>query len=307
MDAAVIIGSRGSALALAQTRWVREQIQKRFPEVEVAIKIIKTSGDKDATASLRTPSTVGVFVKELEQALLDREIDIAVHSMKDVPTQIAPALEIAAIPEREDTRDALIAHQAASLSELPQGARVGTGSIRRQAQVLSLRPDLRILDIRGNLDTRLKKLHDGAYDVIILACAGLRRLGLQNRISSSLDHSEMLPAPGQGALAIETRAGDLRLDSITAALNHPATALAVFAERRFLQHMGGGCNVPVAAYARLEHDMIVIDGMVASPDGRCILRDSIRHDSEKWDEAVSALSSRILASGGRDILDAGEF
>jgi hydroxymethylbilane synthase len=225
--------------------------------------------------------------------------------MKDVPTQIAPDLKIAAVPEREDTHDALIANRASLLSDLPAGARVGTGSIRRQAQILFLRPDLRILDIRGNLDTRLKKLRDGAYDAIILACAGLRRLGIQDRISSSLDHSQMLPAPGQGALAIETRIGDPRMDSIMSALNHPATALAVSAERSFLQNMGGGCNVPVAAYARVEQNVVEVEGLVASPDGQRILRDSVRIEVEKLSEAVAALSRRILSRGGRDILNAG--
>ena len=305
MNSAVTIGSRGSALALAQTTWVREKIKRSFPDIEVAVKVIKTSGDKDKTASLRAPSTVGVFVKELEQALLSGKIDIAVHSMKDVPTQIAPDLQISAVPEREDTRDALIANRAAVLSDLPPASRIGTGSIRRQAQILSLRPDLRILDIRGNLETRLKKLRDGAYDAIILACAGLRRLGLQDRISSSLDHSQMLPAPGQGALAIETRLRDPRLDAITAALNHRTTALAVFAERTFLQNMGGGCNVPVAAYAHVEQNMIEIEGLVASADGKRIVRDSIRRDIEKSSEAAAILSHRILTRGGRDILNAG--
>lgn len=305
MRSMVVIGSRGSGLAMAQATWIKEQIRIRFPYVEAVVDIIKTSGDKDVTASLRAPSTVGVFVKELEQALLDEKIDIAVHSMKDVPTQIPTGLQIAAVPEREDTRDALIANRSASLIELPKGASVGTGSIRRQAQLLSLRPDLKITDIRGNLDTRLKKLDDGGYDAIILACAGLRRLGLQSRISSILDHSQMLPAPGQGALAIETRIDDPRIEPIAAVLNHRSTALAVFAERSFLQHMGGGCNVPVAAYAHLERNMIEIDGLVASPDGQRVVRESTRRNVKKLNEAVADVSGRILSRGGRDILDAG--
>jgi hydroxymethylbilane synthase len=305
MRSMVVIGSRGSALAMAQATWIKEQIRIRFPYVEAVVDTIRTSGDKDATASLRAPSTVGVFVKELEQALLDEKIDIAVHSMKDVPTQIPSGLKISAVPEREDTRDALIGNQAASLPKLPQSARIGTGSIRRQAQLLALRPDLRIMDIRGNLDTRLKKLHNGDYDAIILACAGLRRLGLQSRISSILDHTQMLPAPGQGALAIETRINDLRMEPIAAVLNHRATALSVFAERSFLQNMGGGCNVPVAAYAHLEKNVLEIDGLVASPDGQSVVRDSIRRDVKKLNEAVETISHRILSRGGRDILDAG--
>jgi hydroxymethylbilane synthase len=299
----IVIGSRGSALALAQTSWIRQQILVHFPDAEVTLKVIKTTGDKDTRSSLRSPSTVGIFVKELEYALIHGEIDIAVHSMKDVPTQIAANLRIAAIPEREDARDALIANSAMRLSELPNGSLVGTGSVRRQAQILALRPDLRVMDIRGNLDTRLKKLQSGDYDAIILACAGLRRLGLENRISSQLDYAQMLPAPGQGALAIETRVNDTRIETMVAALNHPPTAMAVSAERSFLQHMGGGCNVPVAVYARLHHSMIEIDALVASPDGRKIVRGSAKVTIDRTNEAVASLSDRILSRGGREILD----
>jgi hydroxymethylbilane synthase len=298
----ITIGSRGSALALTQTRWVKQQIVRLFQDTEVAIKVIRTSADKNLTASLRSPATVGVFVKELEQALFDEEIDIAVHSMKDVPTQLPPGLEIAAVPEREDARDALIANQAKDLSGLPPKSRIGTGSVRRQAQILALRPDLKVLDIRGNIDTRLKKLENGEFDAVILACAGLRRLGLQDRISSALDFEEMLPAPGQGALAIETRVGDRQTMTITAALNHPPTSLAVLAERRFLQRMGGGCNIPVAVHARLREIVIEIEGLVASPDGREIVRDSVRQDLQTADDAVAALADRILSRGGRAIL-----
>jgi len=297
------IGSRGSALALAQTAWIKEQILSRFPHAEVVVKVIKTSADKDQTSYLRSASTVGIFVKELEQALLDGEIDVAVHSMKDVPTQIPNGLRIAAVPEREDPRDALITNQAASLSELPNGSLVGTGSIRRQAQLLALRPDLRIADIRGNVDTRLKKLQHGSYDAIVLACAGLRRLGLQDRISSVLDFHQMLPAPGQGALAVETRAADPEAAAIAAALNHPPTAVAVLAERNFLQRMGGGCNVPIAVYARLHEDRIEVDGHVVSPDGRRLIRDSIQQSVQQAEEAVTSLADRILSRGGREILD----
>jgi hydroxymethylbilane synthase len=299
----IIIGTRGSALALAQTSWIREQILRHFPDAGVELKIIRTSADKDTTSSLRSASTVGVFVKELEQALLDREIDIAVHSMKDVPTQIGAGLRIAAIPEREDARDALIAHQMKSITDLPNGARVGTGSIRRQAQLLALRPDLQIMDIRGNVDTRLKKLQEGMYDAIILACAGLRRLGLQDQISLPLNYDQMLPAPGQGALAVEIRSGDSRIDAIANALNHHPTAVAVMVERAILQRMGGGCNVPVATYARLQENIIEVDALVASPDGKRVVRDSMRDNLNKADEAAAALADRILVRGGQPILD----
>jgi hydroxymethylbilane synthase len=298
----IIIGSRGSALALAQTTWVKDKIGKYFPDVEVTVKIIKTSADKDQTSSLRSPATVGVFVKELEQALLDNEIDLAVHSMKDVPTQIASGLRIAAIPEREDARDVLVTPHAKSLSELPSGSRIGTGSIRRQAQILALRPDLKIMDIRGNVDTRLKKLQDGMVDALILASAGLRRLGLEDRISALLEFDQMLPAPGQGALAIETRIDDSNTEEIADALNHPSTEIAVLAERNFLQRMGGGCNVPVAAYARLQKNKMEMHGLVAAPDGKSVIRDSIQQDISRMNEAVATLADRILSRGGREIL-----
>jgi hydroxymethylbilane synthase len=299
----IIIGSRGSALALTQTELIKNQILSRFPNTEITIKIIKTSADKDLSSSIRSGSSIGVFVKELEQALLAEEIDLAVHSMKDVPTKISEGLQIAAIPEREDARDALIANHAKSLSELPPGSVVGTGSVRRQAQILALRPDLKVKDIRGNVDTRLNKLKDAAYEAIILACAGLNRLGLSNRISARLDFRQMLPAPGQGALALETRSDDSRVQPVAAALNHPATAIAVTAERSFLHRMGGGCNVPVAVYARLNGKLIEIEGLAASPDGRRIVRESIQANAETANEAAVSLADRILSKGGREILD----
>ncbi len=297
-----VIGTRGSALAWVQTGWVREQILRRFPDAEVTLKVIKTSADKNPTMSIRSASSVGVFVKELEQALLEKEIDIAVHSMKDLPTSIASGLQIAAVPEREDARDAFIANNAADLSELPAGALIGTGSVRRQAQLLALRPDLKVTDIRGNVDTRLRKLQEKAYDAIILACAGLNRLGLQDRVSSPLDFAQMLPAPGQGALAVEVRADDFRTVQLASAVNHSLTAAAVYAERAFLQHMGGGCNVPVAVHARRVGELIQIDGLVASPDGQRVVRDSVQEKAEMAREAAISLADRILARGGREIL-----
>jgi hydroxymethylbilane synthase len=300
----IVIGSRGSALALAQTGWVRAQILNRHPNLDVSVKVITTSADKNQTASIRSGSSVGVFVKELEQALIEKEIDIAVHSMKDVPTSLAHGLQIAAVPEREDVRDAWIAARARTLVELPSGSLVGTGSIRRQSQLLALRPDLRVTDIRGNVDTRLKKLADNAYDAIILACAGLNRLGLQNQITAPLEFDQMLPAPGQGALAIEVRSEDSQNIEIVSAMNHPPSAVAVSAERLFLQRMGGGCNVPVAVYARLYQDILAIDGLVASPDGKTVIRESIQEKIAKAGEATHRLADRILARGGQAILDA---
>ena len=298
----IIIGSRGSALALAQTEMMKRQILSRFPDEEVTIKIIKTAADKNQTTSIRSGSSIGVFVKELEQALLKEEVDLAVHSMKDLPTSIPAELRIAAVPEREDARDAFISNQADGLMELHAGSLIGTGSVRRQSQILAIRPDLKVKDIRGNVDTRLNKLQDGAYDAIILACAGLNRLGFQNRISSPLSFEEMLPAPGQGALALEARVGDSRIATIAVALNHPPTAIAVSAERSFLRRMGGGCNVPVAVYAHLEGNLIAIEAMAASPDGKRIIRESSIANTESADDAAISLADRILDQGGREIL-----
>ncbi len=299
----LVIGSRGSRLALAQTSWVRERISRRFPNIEVSIKVIKTSLDEDTTTSIRSSVSIGVFVKEIEQALLAGEIDLAVHSMKDVPTRIPQGLKIAAIPEREEAGDAFISEgRAKCLSELPKGARVGTGSMRRQAQILAHYPDLKIADIRGNIETRLKKMHQGNYDAIILACAGLNRLDMQERITARIDFDKMLPAPGQGALAIETRMHDPDIQTIAAALDHNSANLAVSAERTFLLQMGGGCNIPVAAHAVHKQNCLIITGLVASPDGKRVVRKSIQSEDGKGNEAATELAALILAQGGHEIL-----
>jgi len=313
----LVIGSRGSRLALTQTKFIQAAIRRIAPEIETRIEIIKTSADKDVVTSLRTSGGAGVFVKELEYALSRGEIDLAVHSMKDVPTAISDGLRVAAIPEREDARDALIISknvqnettgsktksQKLKIGELPAGARVGTGSFRRQAQLLALRPDLRIMDIRGNVDTRIQKMENGEYDAVALAVAGLCRLGLQDRISYTLSYDEMLPAPGQGALAVEVRVDDAFTNEIVEKLHHPKTALAVTAERDFLERLGGGCNVPIAVYACVRNNALEMDALAASPDGKRVVRDKASGDPEKSEEICAALAKRILAAGGREILD----
>ena len=297
------IGSRGSALALTQTTWVKEQMLRFFPQARINIKIISTSADRDTKTSIRSAWATGVFVKEIEDALLAREIDLAVHSMKDLPTRIPEALEIVAIPVREDPRDALIApKQVLSLNDLPNGAIVGTGSIRRQAQLLALRPDLQMRDIRGNVDTRLRKMEDGMYDAIILACAGLRRLGLENRITLPLELDTMIPAPGQGALALETRRGDSRAEEMIQAFHHPPTAAAVLAERAFLRSMGGGCNSPIAVHAHLEENSMKIVGLVAQPDGKRVLRQTWCQVDASPEATGESLANALMSMGARDIL-----
>jgi hydroxymethylbilane synthase len=223
--------------------------------------------------------------------------------MKDMPTSLPGPLEISAIPVREDARDALISRNGShTLQALPSGAVVGTGSVRRQAQILAIRPDLKVHDIRGNVDTRLKKLDAGNYDAIVLACAGLNRLGMQDRISARLELSEMLPAPGQGALGLETRKNDLRVYEIIAVLNHRPTATAVLAERAFLRRLRGGCNSPIAVHASLEGDSLKIDGFVSTPDGSKFVRASSTQPPHLAEQAAVSLADRILADGGEEIL-----
>ncbi len=297
------IGSRGSSLALTQTDWVRTQLIRKWPEARVIVKVIKTSADRDQTASIRSGSNIGVFVKEIEEALLSGEIDLAVHSMKDLPTVIPDPLHIAAIPEREDPADAMITKSTArTLADLPPGAVVGTGSVRRQAQILALRPDLTVRDIRGNVDTRLKKLSEGLYDAVILACAGLNRLEMADRITARLEFHEMLPAPGQGALALEMRKHNFPIAALVSFLNHPPTAAAVTAERSFLRRMGGGCNAPVAVHARLAGGIMHIEGLLASTDGRRIVRKSSQGGVEEAASLGSSLAEKVLGAGGEEIV-----
>jgi hydroxymethylbilane synthase len=301
----LIIGTRGSALAMTQTRWVKDRILSFHPGTEIEIRIIKTSADRDQKSSIRSGTATAVFVKEIEDALLAREIDLAVHSLKDVPTRIPDSLMMAAIPEREDPRDALVvAVELRSLDDLPRSSIVGTGSVRRQAQLLHARPDLTISDIRGNVDTRIRKMEDGAYQAIVLACAGLRRLGLEARISLPLNLGIMLPAPGQGALGLETRKDDSRTPDLVKELHHHQTAHAVFAERAFLHHMGGGCNSPIAVHAWVENGGLCIDGLVAAPDGSRVIRDRIGPVPGNPEDAAADLAESLLSRGAGTILGA---
>ena len=299
------IGTRGSNLALTQARWVLTQIWTRFPEVtesELSLKVIKTTGDKDGHFPIGSGSTRGVFVKELEEALISKEIDLAVHSMKDMPTNNPDSLEIRVIPAREDARDTLVSKTKATFKELPQGAVIGTGSPRRQAQILAARPDLLVAGIRGNVDTRIQKTLNGDYDAIILACAGLNRLGLQEHCGAPLEFTEMLPAPGQGALALETRKNENRIGQLIEFLHHPATATAVAAERAFLRRLEGGCTSPIAVYAAQNADRIRIEGLVARADGSKVIRDSVTSEARLAEESAIELAERILARGGDSIL-----
>jgi len=300
----LVIGSRGSKLALWQAEQARERLKRLSPGIEINIEIIKTTGDVK-TDPLSVIGGKGVFTKELEDALLDGRIDMAVHSLKDLPTILPEALSISAICEREDARDALVlraglpADLEASLATLSEGAVVGTSSQRRLAQLKALRRDVTVRDLRGNVDTRIRKLDEGQYDAVILASAGLLRLGLEDRISARIPIADMLPAVGQGAIAIETRSDDEFTVQTTSKLDHHETRVACLAERAFLRGLGGGCQLPIAAHATINGDALALDGLVAKPDGSEIWRDQSSGSLDHAEEIGSALAARLLARGAK--------
>ncbi len=297
------IGTRGSRLALAQTNLVAEKIKKIMPEAAIEIRIIKTAGDIMQDISLLKIGGKGVFVKEIENALLAKNVDLAVHSMKDVPTEIPDGLEFAAILEREDARDILASRDGRKIEQMPKGARIGTGSLRRAAQLLDILPDAVILPLRGNLDTRLKKIETENLDAIIVAAAGMKRMGFVQRISQFLPVELMLPAVGQGALGLEVRTSDNELKKILAKINHAPTYTEVTAERYFLRCLGGGCLLPIAALAKLEGDKLSLEGLVASPQGTGIIRDKVKGTIFEAEELGKKLAEMILARGGKKFLD----
>ena len=273
MSHRLVIGSRGSKLALVQAELVKSQLTQKDESLDVHVEVIKTSGDVKKEP-LSVIGGKGVFTKELEDALLDGRIDLAVHSLKDLPSLIPSELTLAAICERENPFDALVLSETpaslVSLENLRSGAVVGTSSPRRLAQLKHLRPDVVVKDVRGNVDTRIRKLDAGDFDALILACAGLRRLGLENRITGTL--FEMLPAIGQGALGLETRANDAKTIAAVAKLNHAPTQFACTAERSLLRALGGGCQLPIAGYARVQDEQLMLEGLVADPEGKQVVR-----------------------------------
>ncbi len=292
------IGSRGSLLALWQARHVQGLL--KAAGMETRVEIIQTTGDKITDVPLARlgaqTSSKGLFTKELEEALLDGRIDLAVHSLKDMPTELPEGLELAAVPERADPHDAIV---GIPLEELPRGARVGTSALRRHAQIKAIRPDLEVESIRGNVDTRLRKLDEGQYQAIVLAAAGLTRLGWQGRIAERLAAERMCPAVGQGALAIEVRAGDRRV----AVLNHEASARAVEAERACLRAFGGGCQIPMGAYARYEKGVLRMDAVVVSLDGKLAIRKRLEQGAgESGVEFGERMAGELTAAGAREVL-----
>lgn len=300
----IIIGTRASKLALWQAEWVKSEIEKRNPGLEVALEKIKTTGDKILDVPLAKVGGKGLFVKEIEEALLARRIHLAVHSMKDVPTALPDDLHLKAITKREDPRDALISRDGKKLSGLAKGASIGTSSLRRQAQLLKTRPDLKIVQLRGNLDTRLRKLDEGLFDAVIVAGAGLKRLGFAERITELLDPEVSLPAIGQGALGIETRKDDEGTNALVLFFDHPDTSSCVRSERAFLKRLNGGCQVPIAAYATLGRGGkdLTLTGLVAAVDGTAFVKDSLTGPRENAEEMGRILGEKLLKAGAWDIL-----
>ena len=299
----ITIGTRASRLALWQAEYIAAEIEKQYPTVRVELRKMTTKGDRILDAPLAKIGGKGLFTKELEQAMLTGEIDLAVHSLKDMPTEVPDGLVIGAVTERLDAGDAFVSVRYRSMEELPQGAKVGTSSLRRRAQLLAVRPDLKIHDLRGNVNTRLAKLDAGEFDAIVLAAAGLKRLGFGDRIRTTLPRSMILPAVGQGALAIECRADDMRILELIDFLRDPQMTAAATAERAFLRRVEGGCQIPVGVYAEVgASNVLHVEAMIASVDGMRVCRSRSRGTPETAEKIGITLAEELLDVGGREIL-----
>ena len=298
------IGTRGSVLALTQARWVAGRLKDQLPDMTVELNVIKTKGDILQDVSLAKIGGKGLFVKEIEDALLRRETDIAVHSMKDVPADIPEGLEIGVVTEREDPRDVLISKDNRKIEDMPPGARIGTGSLRRGFQLRSLFPAIEIVPLRGNLDTRIRKIQTENLAGVIVAAAGMKRMGWVDRISQFIPFEIMLPSVGQGALGIEMRTGDIKINHVLSFLNHLETWMEVTAERSFLKRLGGGCQLPIAAYGKKQGETLKLKGLLGSLDGRIIIRDEIEGRYNDAEILGIMLAEKILARGGKAILEA---
>jgi len=298
----IVIGTRSSKLALWQANYVAECIRTQYPEIEVSLLHIMTTGDKILDVPLAKIGGKGLFTKEIENAMLSGEIDLAVHSLKDMPTQLPPGLLLAAITDRVDPGDALISPKYGAIDNLPQGAKVGTSSLRRKAQLLKYRPDLRICDLRGNLDTRLKKMETEGLDAIILAVSGLKRLGWHDLITQILPNDICLPAVGQGALALEARKNDLEVRTMLEFLNHQETRWAVEAERAYLAEVEGGCQIPIGVYGYIKQELLVLEAVILSVDGKRQIRQTISGQPSAGIKLGRTLAQAMLDAGGREIL-----
>ncbi len=296
------IATRGSQLALAQAEWVAARLRELDPGLTVDLKVLKTKGDKILDVPLAKVGGKGLFVKEIEDALLTGQAQVAVHSMKDMPTELPPGLVIAAITQREDPRDVLVTRDGRGVDGLPANPRIGTSSLRRQAQALALRPDAEIVSIRGNVQTRLKKMEELGLDAILLASAGLRRLEMADVPVSPLEPTQMLPAVGQGALAIEINQADQYTMDLCTRLDHQKTAWAVAAERAFLARLEGGCQVPIAGYAVVEDGQVIFEGLVASLDGKQVIRSKKTGSPDAAAQLGRQAAEEVLDAGGREIL-----
>lgn len=299
----IVIGTRGSQLALWQANFIKSEIERLFPELDVELNIIKTTGDRITDRPLAMVGGKGLFVKEIETALLNKDIDLAVHSMKDMPGELPDGLTIGAIPERENPFDVLISKDNKKLSEYQPGAKIGTSSLRRSSQILHVRPDVKIESIRGNLDTRIKKLEAGDYDAIVLAAAGLRRLGQEDVITEYLDETVMTPAVGQGALCIETRENDEDIALIMEKLDHAETNVCVTGERAFLKQIEGSCHIPVACFGKIVGEGVQLTAVVASEDGQDVIKESMISSLNEIEKNGQTLADRILDKGGKKILE----
>jgi len=299
----VRLGTRGSPMALWQARWVADALRRHHPGLSTELVVIRTAGDRNRRDPLPRIGGKGLFVKEIEDALWRQEIELAVHSMKDVPTTLPSGLHLSAVPPRDDVRDAFVGRDGQRLLDAPRGWRIGTSSLRRRAQLLARRPDLQVQDIRGNVDTRLRKMRQGEVDGVVVAAAGMYRLGLQQEITELLPIEVMLPAVGQGALGLETVAGHW-IDALLQALHDPPTASAVAAERAFLWHLGGGCTVPIAALAQCQGAELHVRGLVSTPDGAHSLHQEICGPVQEAVQLGERLAVQMRAQGAETILAA---
>ncbi len=295
------IGSRGSKLAVVQAESIRDQLALLYPEIEFEMITVSTTGDQNTTVSLEQLGGEGIFVKELEDALLREEIDIAVHSLKDMLTTIPEGLRLAAVPQRVDPRDVIIS-KAGKLAELPTGSRIGTGSQRRAVQIHIMRPDLEVCGLRGNIDTRIKKAFSGKLDGIIMAAAALVRLDMKDRITEYLSTEDFVPAVGQGALGIEIRADDADSYEIVVPLNHDSTWQSITAERAFLRALGGGCRAPIAALGSVENGLLRLNGIVSDPKGNTILHANVEGNASNAEEIGEELASNMIKLGANPII-----
>ncbi len=302
MSHSLRIATRKSALAMWQAEHVAALLRQAHPGLEIELIGMSTQGDKILDTPLAKIGGKGLFVKELEQGMLEERADIAVHSMKDVPVELPEGLHLAVIMEREDPRDAFVSNRYSQLEELPQGAVVGTSSLRRQCQLADRRPDLKIVPLRGNVNTRLRKLDDGEFDAIILAAAGLKRLGFQKRITAYIESEQSLPAIGQGAIGIECRTDDARVNALIAPLHDPETAVCVLAERAMNHRLMGGCQVPIAGFAVLNRDKLFMRGLVGEPDGSRIMRAEINGPAAEPESLGIAVAEDLLGQGADQIL-----